>query len=337
MRSVRLMLALLCCGGIALASMHPDDAAVVRDVRYTVTNGTGTLKVGTTGTPIVVSGQHGSLVTLAFHHATVSSPPGAAHLYFTEGPMRSAVIERSGSDSITVFVRLRKTGTIHVGMQGHDVVLRVTPGARSASPMSSAPVRHGPISAELAAQLAAQTGVEVRSSTGGPISGAAGGFLGGISILAAIALCTFALLTSFGAALAIVRIQETRKSRLVRTRREENVREQEPDEPMVRSRESEPEVMGSDEEEETDDEREERAYQLAKAMRRGKGEMDLALRLEHEQKDSLGVAINKNTKAAATKEQRVRNAKRLGVGRGEFDLALRLKSMTPGKTMEAES
>ena len=337
MRSVRLMLAVFCWGSISLASMHPDDAAVVRNVRYTVNNGTGTLKVGATGTPIVVSGQHGSLVTLAFHHATVSSPPGAAHLFFTEGPMRSAVIERSGSDSITVFVRLRKTGRINVGMQGHDVVLRVAPGARSMPPVTSAPVHHGPISAELAAQLAAQTGIEIRSTTGRPISDETGGFLGGISILGAIALCTFSLLTSFGAALVIVRLQETQKNRPVRPPREEIVREQESEEPMFRSQDSVPEVIGADEEEETDEEREERAYQLAKAMRRGKGEMDLALRLEHEQKDSLGVAINKNTKTAATKEQRVRNAKRLGVGRGEFDLALRLKSMTPGKTMEAES
>lgn len=337
MRALRLMSVLLCWGVVALASTRPEDAVVVRNVRYAVEKGTGILLVGTDGTPTVVSGERDNLVTLGFHHATVSSPPGAAHLYFREGPVRSAVIERSGTDSITVFVRLRAKGSVDVGLQGHDVVLRVIPVSQGWSAAAPSVKRSGPISAEIAAQFAAKSSAVVSSpalqaqAIATPAGGSAFSRMPPSGI---IALVLFAFLTSAGTAYVIVRRGEQKSVRVVPRGLCEMAVTPEPGEPLPDERVEEPHPALAEEEEESDEEREDRAYQLARAMRRGKGEMDLALRLEKGQDEVLGATIAKNCPASATKAQRVRNAKRLGVGRGEFDLALRLKTMVPEKLME---
>jgi hypothetical protein len=80
-------------------------------------------------------------------------------------------------------------------------------------------------------------------------------------------------------------------------------------------------------EEPEEDSIEERAAVLAQHMQRGRGEMDLALRLEAKADETAGGALQRLSMGVTSNAQRVRTAKRFGVGRGEVDLAVRLKAL----------
>lgn len=80
-------------------------------------------------------------------------------------------------------------------------------------------------------------------------------------------------------------------------------------------------------EESEEDSIEERASVLAQHMQRGRGEMDLALRLEAKADETAGGALQRLSTSVTSNAQRVRTAKRFGVGRGEVDLAVRLKTL----------
>ncbi len=328
MRMARMLLVLLLGGATLARADIAGDALVVRSIRYAVDGGAGRLTIATTGIPVVVTGRTKDYITLAFRHATVSSPPGAAHVSFTDGPVRSAVIERSSSDSITIVVRLRSEGRVDVGLEGHNVVVSVTPkvAGNGVSPGQSTPVG-GELSTMLRAGEAASDGrQEYRASASA--NRATVEAPAQIDFISAIGLMAFAALSSLIVAVMVVRRWE-RNSAVPPLSGQAVVPMSEEAEPPMEPSED---ILGMavlEEEEETEDEIEARAYQLAKALRRGKGEMDLALRMESRQDDILGKKIAKSCRTAKTKAQRVKNAKRLGVGRGEFDLALRLKSMVP--------
>ena len=324
-----MLIALLVWGWTTAAGAGVGDAVVLRSIRYSMEGDAGKLMIGTTGIPVVVAGGSGEYITLGFRHATVSSPPGAARVFFKDGPMRSAAIDRSASDSVTVTVRLRAPGRMDVGLEGHDVVLQVAPRSVKGEGTRKASV---PVAAAISSQLKLRSGeaAEHRGS-GTDVAAKPARSLDFISILGMFAL---AAVTSLGFALAVVR------------RWEKNTPAAQPP-PVVANEgdaEDQPEpqalelsgLESSDEEEETEDEIEARAYQLAKALRRGKGEMDLALRMEQRQEKVLAERISTSCRSAKTKAQRVRNAKRLGVGRGEIDLALRLKHMVPVTNAEEE-
>ncbi len=85
-------------------------------------------------------------------------------------------------------------------------------------------------------------------------------------------------------------------------------------------------AMDSPEEPE-EDSLDERAAVLAQHMQRGRGEMDLALRLEARADETAGGALQRLSSGVTSNAQRVRTAKRFGVGRGEVDLAVRLKAL----------
>ncbi len=325
MKTLRNLVLLLLWGGSSATAVGTDDALVVRSLRYALDGNIGKLMIGTNGIPVVATARTAGGVTLAFRHATVSSPPGAAHVSFKEGPIRSAVIERSGPDSITVSVRLRSEGTIDVGLEGHDVVLRVMP--RGAAGIGTRRVTT-PVSTKIAAMENGKTdnapSQAIRAHRDNPQAGS----LHDLDLISALGLLSFAALTSIAFAAAVVRRRD-RKTVPVPVKTEvppvETASEDPGREPVAVAS---PEIVEADEEE-TEDEVEARAYQLAKALRRGKGEMELALRMESKQGDVLGEKIAKSCRTAKTKAQRVNNAKRLGVGRGEIDLALRLKTMVP--------
>ncbi len=324
MKTLRTVAALLLWGCATAMAAGAGDAVVIRSLRYSTEGGTGKLLIGTDGIPVVITGGSNDLVTLAFRHATVSSPPGAAHVFFKEGPMRSAVIDRSASDSVTVTIRLRTQGRVDFGLEGHDVVLRVTPhGSMAERP----PRPFAPVTALLSSELKSKPGDAAVASIGAHTALTAGAIIPPVGFLTILGLCVFAALTSFAFSLAVVRRLDG-KTLAVELQPEEQTEELpyddgEPEAPLAVL----PSPFG--EEEESEDEIDARAYQLAKALRRGKGEMDLALRMEGKREAVLGEKISKTCRSPKTKAQRVQNAKRLGVGRGEIDLALRLKKMVP--------
>jgi hypothetical protein len=97
---------------------------------------------------------------------------------------------------------------------------------------------------------------------------------------------------------------------------EEYIRE----EPMVQA------LSGIDEEESPGDD-DVSSLSLARRMNRGRGEFDLAHRLETiaETTKDLGGMIHGIIQESSSGPERIKAAKRLGIGRGEVDLALRLE------------
>jgi hypothetical protein len=339
MNVMRALLVALCLGNIAFAGVG--DVVVVRSLRYSVEQGTGRLTVGTEGVPAVVARHSGDMATLGFSHATVSSPPGAARVSFADGPVRSAAIERSGPDSITVFVRLRQSGSLDVGLEGHDVVLRILPpariqGAGHASTKKTAPATSSPVKVGIATLInAGESPVPAVRRVPEEASGSSVS-LGTVLAVLGILLCS--ALLSLGVAVIVVRMMQRPASSAV-----PHVPQEEPDtvidapvEPSWEqsAAQAEPAADFDDQGEESDDE--ERGYQLAKALRRGKGEMDLVRRMEGKQDALFGTRVNESCHTAKTQAQRVQNAKRLGIGRGEIDLARRLKDLVPATNSDEE-
>ncbi|MGA9121587.1 MAG: hypothetical protein WB699_19630 [Bacteroidota bacterium] len=335
------VLLLLLLGSAGVAGVN--DVVVLRSIRYSVQEGRGRVAVGTDGVPVVAARHRGDVVTLGFPRATVSSPPGAARVTFNEGPVSSAAIERSGPDSITVIIRLRKGGNVDVGLEGHDVVLRVTPealmgAAAQGAGGTSVTASESPVTLGLSTLLNAGEGRFQRVDDAAGETAASRVSPG--LVLVILGILTFSAALSLIVAMVVVRMLQRKTSvpAAAGPPAEEEPRAVPPEEPVwdESAEENDAPVYAAEEPEETEEETEERAYQLAKAFRRGKGEVDLARRMEAKQDVLFGTKINESCHASKTKAQRVQNAKRLGVGRGEIDLALRLKDLVPAMHSDEE-
>ena len=339
---------IVCCAFQVFAG--PEETAVLKHLWYDGSARVSTIRLECDGTPAFVFHRTEGCLRIVLPRTVVTSSLAGIDLKLQMGSVRGIVLRQAGSDSVIIVANLRDAGeySIQAHNEGHGLVFCLARPVSGRNGMSSQET-HGE-KAKLA-PLEQQRplnipGIVPDENTVGhhEASLPEGPAQRGTPLLSFFGLTALAIILAGAGTFAVI-IVVTRGQRKTdqpeRTPFGDSSETSEIHEDIASSGDSqEGEMLRVNTVQEKslnieDDEQgeemvleEETRLDFARGMRRGTGEIDLALRLGNQgQEIALGAKIRSLCPETATSGRRTRAAKKLGIGRGEIDLAIRLKEV----------